>query len=336
MAENRKILIRSLPKGALAESDYELVTEDAPEIEDGEVLCRTLAISIDAGTRAGLQGSASYAGAPVTGVVMRGAAIARVEASRADGVAVGAIVGCPAGWQDYSAHKATAVEVFDDADDIDPAHYLGLLGGTGMTAYFGLLEITDPQPGETVMVSAAAGAVGHLVGQIARIKGCRVVGVAGSDEKCARLVDELRFDAAVNYKNAGYREALKEATPDGVDVYFDNTGGMVLGSALFRMNPRGRISCCGVVSQYDTSNPEPGPKGIPGLLVNKSLRMEGFLVFNYTDRYPQARADMKQWMASGELTPWVDEVKGLENAPHAFVDLLSGGNVGKRIIRVTD
>ena len=332
MTENRKIVIATLPQGKLKESDYDLVTEPAPTPGEGEVLCRTLAVSVDAGARAGLQGSATYAGAPQTGVVMRGSAVARVAASNDASVAVGDIVSCGAGWQDYSVHAASAVERIDY--DGDPADYLGVLGGTGMTAYFGLLAVTDPQPGETVMVSAAAGAVGHIVGQLAKIRGCRVVGVAGTDAKNARLVDELGFDAVANYRDGGFRQALKEATPDGVDVYFDNTGGTVLGSALFRMNLRGRISCCGVVSQYDTSSPEPGPRGIPGLLVNKRIRMEGFLVFDYADRYGEARADMQAWMASGEVTPWVDEFDGLESAPRAFVDLLAGGNVGKRFVRV--
>ncbi len=334
MTENRKIVIATLPQGKLKESDYDLVTEPAPTPGEGEVLCRTLAVSVDAGARAGLQGSATYAGAPQTGVVMRGSAVARVAASNDASVAVGDIVSCGAGWQDYSVHAANAVERIDY--DGDPADYLGVLGGTGMTAYFGLLAVTDPQPGETVMVSAAAGAVGHIVGQLAKIRGCRVVGVAGTDAKNARLVDELGFDAVANYRDGGFRQALKEATPDGVDVYFDNTGGTVLGSALFRMNLRGRISCCGVVSQYDTSSPEPGPRGIPGLLVNKRIRMEGFLVFDYADRYGEARADMQAWMASGEVTPWVDEFDGLESAPRAFVDLLAGGNVGKRFVRVAD
>jgi NADPH-dependent curcumin reductase CurA len=184
------------------------------------------------------------------------------------------------------------------------------------------------------MVSAAAGSVGHLVGQIAKIKGARVVGVCGSDAKAELLVSELDFDAAVNYKDGDFRQTLKDATPDGVDVYFDNTGGMILGSALFRMNVGGRIACCGVVSQYDTSRPEPGPKGIPGLLVNKRINMRGFLVFDYADRYSQARDELRGWLDSGELKSLADEVQGLEAAPEAFVDLLNGGNVGTRIVRL--
>ena len=194
------------------------------------------------------------------------------------------------------------------------------------------MEIGKPKEGETVMISAAAGSVGHLVGQIAKIKGCKVIGVCGSDEKCNTLVKELGFDSAVNYKDANYRQNLKEATPNGVDIYFDNTGGMILGSALFRLNPGGRIACCGVVSQYDTSSPEPGPKGIPGLLVNKSIRMEGFLVFDFAAKYEDATSEIIEWIESGKLKVLTDEVHGLESAPEAFVDLLSGGNIGTRIV----
>ena len=185
------------------------------------------------------------------------------------------------------------------------------------------------------MVSAAAGSVGHIVGQIAKIKDCRVVGVAGSDEKCSLLVDELGFDVAVNYKDPEFRAAFKDATPDRIDVYFDNTGGDILGSALFRMNQHGRIACCGVVSQYDTSNPGPGPRGVPGLLVNNRVRMEGFLVFDYIGRYGDARRELSEWAAQGRIVPKVTEFEGLESAPEAFVALLSGATVGTTIVRVS-
>jgi hypothetical protein len=185
------------------------------------------------------------------------------------------------------------------------------------------------------MISAAAGSVGHMVGQIAKIKGCKVVGVCGSDEKCNTLINELGFDAAVNYKDPNYRQSLKDATPNGVDVYFDNTGGMILGSALFRLNSGGRIACCGVVSQYDTSTPEPGPKGIPGLLVNKSIRMQGFLVFDFADRYDQATNELIEWINDSQLKILTDELDGLEQAPKGFVDLLAGGNIGTRVVNVS-
>jgi NADPH-dependent curcumin reductase CurA len=216
----------------------------------------------------------------------------------------------------------------------DPALHLGVLGTNGLTAYFGLLDLGKPQPGNTVVVSAAAGSVGHIVGQIARRAGARVIGVAGSDVKCRLLVDELGFDAAVNYRAGDFRDAFKRATPDRIDVYFDNTGGDILGSALFRMNTHGRIVCCGAVSQYDTSAPTGSPRGIPGLLVNNRIRMEGFLVFDYADRYDEARAAMTGWIERGELIPRVTSYAGLQSAPQAFVDLLGGETIGTTIVRV--
>jgi NADPH-dependent curcumin reductase CurA len=334
MPDNRQMMIASLPAGALAESDYELRTSPAPEPGDNEVLCRTLAITIGAGQRAGLQGSASYAGAPTTGIVMSGTGVARVEASNDPSLAPGDLVTGPTGWQDYSVHKAKALTRVDGGGD--PALHLGLLGTNGLTAYFGLLDVGQPQRGETVVVSAAAGSVGHIVGQIARIMGCRTVGIAGSDDKCAALTGELGFDTAVNYKAADFRDAFKAATADGIDIYFDNTGGDILGAALRRMKVHSRIVCCGVVSQYDTTDPAPGPRGIPGLLINNRVRMEGFLVFDYADRYDEARAAMRAWLDNGRLAARQVEFEGLESAPAAFVDLLAGGNIGTVIVRVAD
>lgn len=332
MADNEQVLIESLPQGKLTEDNYRLEHAPMPQAADGEVLVKTIAFAITAGTRAGLQGSASYAGAPQTGIVMNGTGVGEVVESNAAALPVGAKVVGPTGWQAFSVHKAEALTLIPDGRD--PVHYLGPLGVNGLTAYFGLLEVGRPQAGESVMVSAAAGSVGHIVGQIARIKGCHVAGVCGSDAKCAVLTSDLGFDAAVNYKDANFRQSLKDATPNGVDVYFDNTGGMILGSALFRMNVGGRIACCGVVSQYDTNSPEPGPKGIPGLLVNKRINMRGFLVFDYADRYESAREEMNAWLESGELRSLTDEVRGLAAAPGAFVDLLAGGNLGTRVVRL--
>ena len=330
--ENQQVLIERLPSGKLQAEDYRLADAPMPEAGAGRVLIKTLAFAITAGTRAGLQGSASYAGAPAAGRVMNGSGVGEVVASNAPNIAVGDRVTAATGWQQYAAMDAEHVTVIDPAHD--PIHYLGPMGVNGLTAYFGLLDVSNPQAGETVMVSAAAGSVGHMVGQMAKIRGCEVVGVCGSDDKGRLLVEQLGFDRGVNYKDANYRQNLKEATPNGVDVYFDNTGGMILGSALFRMNVGGRISCCGVVSQYDTNTPEPGPKGVPGLLVNNRLTMRGFLLFDYAERYAEAREDIYSWLNSGQLTSLQDEVVGLAAAPNAFVDLLSGGNVGTRIVRL--
>ncbi len=330
--ENRQVLIDSLPQGKLSVDNYRFATGPIPEAGDGEVLVKTSAFAITAGTRAGLQGSASYAGAPQAGIVMNSTGVGEVVSSNSSAFQPGDQVLGPTGWQTYSVHGAKQLSKIHP--DVDPVRYLGALGVNGLTAYFGLLRIGQPQPGDTVMVSAAAGSVGHLVGQIAKIKDARVVGVCGGDDKCRVLTEDLGFDAAVNYRDGNFRQSLKEATPDGVDVYFDNTGGHILGSALFRMNVGGRIACCGVVSQYDTDSPEPGPRGIPGLLVNKRITMRGFLVFDFASEYQTARDEMGQWLDSGRLKSLTDEVSGLEAAPGAFVDLLAGGNTGTRIVRL--
>jgi NADPH-dependent curcumin reductase CurA len=332
--ENRQVVIASIPRDALQASDFALRTSRVPEAGEGEVLCRTLAITIGAGQRAGLQGSASYAGAAKADTVMGGSGVARVEASNVPSLSPGDLVTGPTGWQDYAVLAGRSVSRIEAS--ADPALHLGALGTNGLTAYFGLLEVGQPRAGETVVVSAAAGSVGHIVGQIAKRKGCNVVGVAGSEEKCKILEGELGFDRAANYKSPDFRADFKAATPNRIDVYFDNTGGDILGSALFRMNAHGRIVCCGVVSQYDTSNPAAGPRGVPGLLVNNRVRMEGFLVFDYLARYDEARAELKAWIDAGDLVSRVTEFDGLEQAGVAFVELLAGGTVGTTIVRLAD
>ena len=330
---NKQMIIASLPKEQLETTDFELQEGPMPEPGEGQVLCRTLAFTIGAGQRAGLQGSASYAGAPEAGRVMGGTGIARVEASNDPGFSQGDLVRAPTGWQEYSVHAADAIERVDN--DVDPAVHLGVLGTNGLTAYFGLREVGQVAEGDTVVVSAAAGSVGHMVGQMAKLCGARVVGVAGSAEKCQLLVDELGFDAAINRKSSEFRGEFKEATPNRIDIYFDNTGGAILQSALFRMKVKGRIVCCGAVSQYDTRAPEPGPRGVPGLLINNRVRMEGFLVFDFKERYGEAREQLTEWVQSGKLVPRVTEYDGLQKAPQAFVDLLAGGTIGTTIVRLS-
>ena len=337
MVDNRRMLIANLPAGPLSPDDFALEVVPATDPGPDQVLVRTRAITIGAGQRAGLQGSASYAGAPTAGRVMDGTGVGEVVAvgdgGDGTGPSIGDLVRGPLGWQEFATLRANQIEVIRQGGN-DPALHLGALGTNGITAYFGLLDVGRPTVGETVMVSAAAGSVGHLVGQMAAIQGAKVVGVAGSDEKCRLLVDELGFDAAVNYRASGFRDALKAATPDRVDVYFDNVGGDVLGSALFRMNTHGRIVCCGAVSAYDTASPGPSPRGIPGLLVNNRVRMEGFLVFDYEHRYDEARGQMSTWIDAGQLKPRVTEFDGLESAGHAFVELLAGRTVGTTVVRV--
>ena len=329
---NQQVLIDSLPTDKLSASNYRLAESPMPEPGPGEVLVKTTAFAITAGTRAGLQGSASYAGAPKTGVVMNATGVGEVVVSNTDDYAPGDAVLTGTGWQSHSVQTPQTLTKIPA--EHEPVDYLGPLGVNGLTAYFGLLRVGQPAAGETVLVSAAAGSVGHMVGQIGKLAGARVVGLCSSDAKARVLTDELGFDAVVNYRDDGFRQALKEATPDGVHVYFDNTGGELLGAALRRLNEHGRIACCGVVSQYDTGNPEPGPRGIPGLLINKRITMRGFLVFDFADEYAAARNQLAAWLASGELRHLTDEVQGLAAAPEAFVDLLAGGNVGTRVVRL--
>ena len=321
------------PTDKLTADTYRLAEAPIPTIGEGEVLVKTTAVAITAGTRAGLQGSASYAGAPKSGIVMNGTGVGEVVESNSPEFSAGQAVSAPTGWQSYSVHSAGALTLIPP--EHEPIDYLGPMGVNGLTAYFGLLSVGQPKAGDTVMVSAAAGSVGHMVGQMAKIADTRVVGVCSSDSKALTLTQELGFDAVANYTEDDFRQALKEATPDGVDVYFDNTGGDILGSALRRLNVGGRIACCGVVSQYDTGNPEPGPRGIPGLLINKRITMRGFLVFDFADQYAEARTQIGEWLRSGALKHLTDEVVGLESAPEAFVNLLAGGNIGTRVVRVS-
>jgi NADPH-dependent curcumin reductase CurA len=292
MTTNRQILVKELPEGPLEERHFELREAAMPTPDAGEVLTRTIYLSLDPANRAWMQG-ATYR-APVTaGQVMAGFTLAEVVDSRDPSLKPGDLVECDSGWQEHAVHPARALSRLEPRGPL--SHHVSVLGGTGLTAYFGMLEVGRPSPGETVLVSAAAGATGSVAGQIARIQGCRTVGVAGSDQKCAWLTGELGFDAAINYKTEEVRPALKERCPEGIDVYFDNTGGEILEAALYRMNLRGRVVCSGSVSQYDTGRPAAGPRGVPGLIVVKRLRMEGFIVSDYAAQYQPPSS------ASGEI-----------------------------------
>lgn len=335
MGTNRRIVIDHLPEGRLEEASFRLEEADVPVAGEGEVLCRTRFLSIDAANRAWMQG-ATYRSALERGQVMAGGSLAEVVESGDARFAPGDIVESDHGWQEWAAVPAgrlTRVEVLGPL-----SHHLSVLGVTGLTAYVGVLDIGRPQVGETLVVSAAAGAVGNVAAQLGKIAGCRVVGVAGSEAKCTWLVEQLGLDAAVSYKSPTFFKDLRAACPGGIDVYFDNTGGDTLAAALFQMNLRGRIVCCGVVSQYDTASPAPGPRGIPGLLVTKRLRMEGFIVMDSWEEDPGRRVEatrrLADWVAEGQLEAVEDVFEGIGSAPGALVDLLAGGNLGKRMVRV--
>lgn len=331
MATNRRILVKQLPEGPLEERHFELEEAPIPTPGSGEVLTRTLYLSLDPANRAWMRG-ATYRAPVSAGEVMAGYTVAEVIESRSPDFSPGDLVECDSGWQEHAVHPAAALSRLEPRGPL--SHHLSVLGITGLTAYFGLLEVGRPKAGETVAVSAAAGATGNVAGQIARILGCRTVGLAGSAEKCAWLTDELGFDAAIDYKTEDLREALKRHCAGGIDIYFDNTGGPILEAALFRMNLRGRIVCSGVVSQYDTATPAPGPRGVPGLLVTKRLRMEGFIVSDFFGQRAEATGRLAQWVADGELVVREDILEGLEAAPRGLVGLLHGENIGKRMVRV--
>lgn len=329
---NRQIVLKELPSDKLEAGHFEMQESPIPSPGDGEVLIRTIYLSLDAANRAWMQG-ATYKSAVLAGDVMHGYSMGQVVESKSDRFAAGDIVEGQGNWQEYAVLPAREVMKTNVQGPL--THQMSILGITGLTAYFGLLKIGEPKEGDTLVVSAAAGAVGNVVGQIGKIKGCRVVGIAGSDEKCKWLTDELGFDVAVNYKSKMFYPDLKKACPDGVDIYFDNVGGAILGAILFQMNDFGRVCCCGAVSQYDTTSPDPSPPGIPGLLVVKRIKMQGFIVMDFFGEKAQADAEIAQWAAEGKLKVKEDIIDGLENAPEALVGLLAGANLGKRMIRVS-
>jgi len=328
---NRQILLVEKPSGKLGPEHFKLTDGSIPEPKDGEALLRVRYISLDAANRAWMHG-ATYRSAVEANTVMAGGGIAEVVASKSPGLAPGDIVFGDTGWQDYAAIPAKHLTKLPKLEPM--THLLSVYGIAGLTAYFGLLEIGKPKVGETVVVSAAAGSVGSIVGQIAKIKGCHAVGIAGGKDKCHWLTSELGFDAAVDYKDGAVFKALRAAAPKGIDVYFDNVGGDILEACLPQMNNYGRIACCGAISQYDGVPAEHGPRGAPGLIVVKRLIMQGFIVMDFMKERDRALADLQSWVADGKLKVQEDVIKGLENTPKALIGLLAGENRGKRMVRV--
>jgi NADPH-dependent curcumin reductase CurA len=330
MADNTQIVLRERPTGKLAESHFEIRQGPMPVPAAGQVLLRTILLSQDAANRAWMSGP-TYKSAVNPGDVMHGYAVCEVVESRAPAFQPGDLVFGESGWQQYAALDAAVVQRCPAHRPL--THLLSVLGIAGRTAYHGLLDVAGIEPGETLLVSAAAGSVGSLVGQIGKLRGSRVVGVAGGEEKSRWVVDALGFDACIDYKGEDVPRAIARHCPGGLDVYFDNVGGPVLQAALFAMRNFGRIACCGAVSMYD-GGPLTGPVGIPGLLVIKRLRMQGFIVSDFPDRAAQAERDLAAWSASGRLRVVEDVIEGLENAPRGLIGLLAGENRGKRMIRV--
>ncbi len=330
---NRQFKLAARPVGLPKESDFTLVEATVPAIGQGQALVKTAYLSVDPYMRGRITGVRTYADPVNIGDVMESGAVGQVIESNATGLAAGDFVLGRWGWQEYAAVDAKTVRKLDPK--LAPVSTaLGVLGMPGMTAYFGFLDICEPKPGETVLVSGAGGAVGSLVGQIAKIKGCRVVGIAGADEKIDWLVKDLGFDSGFNYKTADdYGAKLKELCPGGIDCYFDNVGGATTDAVFPRMNTFGRVSVCGQISQYNLEKPEPGPRLLPYVLV-KQLKVEGFIVTRFQSRFSEGIAQMAQWIQEGKLKYREQIVEGFENTVQAFIGMLQGENTGKMLVKI--
>lgn len=331
MPTNQRILLASRPGGFPTEANFELVEAPAPEPGEGEVLVRNHWLSLDPYMRGRMDAVKSYAKYVELGEVMTGGTVGEVVASRNPRFAVGEYVNGPLGWQLYAVSDGANLRKVDPAR-APLSYYLGVLGMPGVTAWMGLLDIAQPKPGETVVVSAASGAVGSVVGQLARIRGCRAVGIAGGPAKCAYVVNELGFDACVDHKAGRLHDDLQAAAPAGIDVHFENVGGEVLDTALRLMNPFGRITICGLISQYSATEPY-AVKNLRSVLVNR-LRMQGFIVSDRMQLWPQALAELGELVASGRIKYRETVAHGLANAPRAFLGMLRGENLGKQLVKL--
>ena len=330
---NHQVRLAARPSGLPRSSDWEITEEPTPTPGEGQLVAAVSHISLDPAMRGWMNAGASYIEPVEIGDVMRAAGVGRVTASEHPGFAPGDHVYGTFGVQEFALSDGKGVMKIDPSL-APPPTYLGTLGLSGLTAYFGLLDVGKLGEGDTVAVSGAAGAVGSIAGQIAKLKGARVIGIAGGEAKCRWLIDELGFDAAVDYKGGDLRRALRAACPDGVDVYFDNVGGDIFEACLFNMANHGRIACCGAVSQYDGAAPPHGPRGVPGLFVVRRLVVRGFIVSDFASQYDKALANLKAWVEDGALQVREDIIDGFENLPTALVGLLAGENIGKRMVRV--
>ena len=330
----REWQLAARPHGEPTPDDFRLVETERPDPRDGQVVVRMLVMSVDPYMRGRMRAGKSYAAAWEVGETMQGGAVGRVVDSRSPDVAVGALVLANAGWRDVAVLDAAHVQVLPDMPDIPPSYYLGVLGMPGLTAWAGLFRVAAFQPGEDVFVSGAAGAVGSLVGQFARLRGAgRVVGSAGSPEKVAWL-RALGFDAAFDYHDGPVTELLAAAAPEGIDVFFDNVGGDHLEAAIGALRLHGRAAICGSISNYNAVSPPPGPRNM-SLLVANRLTLRGFLVGDHADLRPEFLDTVPGWIAAGDLVVRETVREGLENAVPAFLDLLRGGNTGKMIVRLS-
>jgi NADPH-dependent curcumin reductase len=332
MPTNRQILLKDRPTGAPSAANFELAQTPSPEPKDGEVLLKTLFLSLDPYMRGRMNAGPSYAAPAEVGKPMVGRTVAEVAGSRHPGFAKGEIVQSDNGWQEYALSNGANLNKLDPKIVNPLSLALGLLGMPGMTAYAGLTEIGQTKPGETVVVSAASGAVGSVVGQLAKLRGCHAVGVAGGPEKCKFVVETLGFDACVDHRSDKLREHLAEACPKGIDVYFENVGGATQRAAWPLLNNFARVPVCGMIASYNDPNPQSGPD--LRTVLTKRMTVRGFIVSDLAPKYPQAHRELAGWYHEGKIKYREDVVVGLEQAPEAFLGLLQGKNFGKLVVKV--
>ena len=337
MPQNQQILLDNRPEGEAIASNFKLVSSDTPALQDGEVLVRHHYLSLDPYMRGRMNDSKSYAAPQNLGEVMQGGTVGEVVESRHPKFAAGDKVAGMGGWQEYAVVNASQPGALKKVDTthVPLSQYLGAVGMPGVTAFYGLVKIIAPKAGETVVVSAASGAVGSVVGQLAKARGCRVVGVAGGADKCDYVVKELGFDACVDYKAnpdpKSFYKALKDATPNGIDGYFENVGGMILDAVLLRMNAFGRIAMCGMIAGY---NGEPTPMQNPALILVNRLKVEGFIVSEHPEVWPDAVQELGTMVATGKMKFRESVAQGIASAPEAFLGLLKGKNFGKQLVKL--
>jgi NADPH-dependent curcumin reductase CurA len=333
--QNKQWILNSFPVGEIKDNDLIFKDSNLNGISDGEVLIKNIYLSLDPANRGWMSGKASYVDAMQIGDIMRGGTIGIVEESKNEKFKTGDAVQYQGGWQEYCINDGKGLRVIPLNTGLELPSFLSVMGMPGMTAYFGLLDVLKPKENETIVVSGAAGAVGSLVSQIAKIKGCRVIGIAGTEEKCSWLKNDLNVDGVINYKTDNLNSTLKELCPDGIDMYFDNVGGEITEAVINRFNIGGRMSICGQISGYNSETLQPGPRNWINILV-KRLKVQGFIVFDYQARAKEAFVDMSKWMAEGKLQHKNHIVDGLENAVSSLKMLFSGENKGKMIVKISE
>ncbi len=329
--KNMQVLLANRPQGWVQESDFRIVETELPPLNDGELLVKNLYLSLDPYMRGRMNDSKSYAAKTELGEVMVGGTIGEVIESRNERFSVGDVVVGYFGWQQYGISRGQGLQKVT-TKEVPPSAYLGAIGMPAITAWYGLLQIGQPKEGETVVVSAASGAVGSVVGQLARSRGCRAVGIAGGQAKCDYVVNELGFAACVDYKAGDLRKSLRAAAPDGIDVYFDNVGGEILDTVLTQLNAHARIPLCGLVSQYNETEPR-AIRNFGALLTNR-VTLRGFIVSEHMEFWPQALKELEGLVIAGKLKYRESIAEGLENAPRAFIGMFKGENFGKQIVKL--